>query len=147
MSWGDWMFEQISIFDLLQETESHFTAQIRRGSGFEGGRVRIYLTSCNLGVKELAAFMKDEYGIGGNSITFPDGQSGFADFRASGIELRVWKTQEVETHRWTEAAAEVKRLIYANEYLTAKDWEKVQEIREYFGEIPVPHPRMRVIPA
>ena len=109
--------------------------------------MRIYLTSCNLGVKELAAFMKDEYGIGGNSITFPDGQSGFADFRASGIELRVWKTQEVETHRWTEAAAEVKRLIYANEYLTAKDWEKVREIREYFGEIPVPHPRMRVIPA
>ena len=141
------MFEQISIFDLLQETESHFTAQIRRGSGFEGGRVRIYLTSCNLGVKELAAFMKDEYGIGGNSITFPDGQSGFADFRASGIELRVWKTQEVETHRWTEAAAEVKRLIYANEYLTAKDWEKVQEIREHFGEISVPYPRMRVIPA
>ena len=91
--------------------------------------------------------MKEEYGIGGNSITFPDGQDGFADYRASGIELRVWKTHGVEKHGWTEAAAEVKRLIYANEYLTAKDWEKVQEIREHFGEIPVPHPRMRVIPA
>ena len=141
------MIEQLSMFDLLQETESHFTAQIREGSGFENGRVRIYCASCSRGVKELAKFMKEEYGIGGNSITFPDGQDGFADYRASGIELRVWKTHGVEKHGWTEAAAEVKRLIYANEYLTAKDWEKVQEIREHFGEISVPYPRMRVIPA
>ena len=141
------MFEQLSMFDLLQDTESHFTAQIRRGSGFEGGMVRIYCASCNLGVKELAAFLKDEYGVGGNSITFPDGQSGFADYHPSGIELRVWKTHEVEKHKWTEAAAEVKRLIFANDYLTDKDWQKVQEIQQHFGNLPVPHPKMRVIPA
>ena len=142
------MMEQISIFDLLTEpVESHFTAQIRLGSGFEGGRVRIYCASCNLGVKELAVFMKDEYGVGGNSITFPDGQSGFADYHPAGIELRIWKTHEVEKHKWTEAATEVKRLIFANDYLDAKDWQKVEEIREYFGKLPVPHPRMRVIPA
>ena len=141
------MFEQISIFDLLQETESHFTAQIRRGSGFEGGRVRIYLASCNLGVKELAAFMKDEYGNGGNSIDFPDGQRGFADYRPAGIELRVWKTDAVEKHNWQDAAKEVKRLICSNDYLSEKDWQKVQEIQEHFGKLPVPHPRMRVIPA
>lgn len=141
------MFEQLSMFDLLQDTESHFTAQIRRGSGFEGGRVRIYCASCNLGVKELAAFLKEEYGVGGNSITFPDGQSGFADYHPAGIELRVWKTHEVEKHKWTEAAAEVKRLIFANDYLTDKDWQKVQEIQQHFGNLPVPHPRMRVIPA
>ena len=141
------MFEQLSMFDLLQETESHFTAQIRLGSGFEGGRVRIYCASCNLGVKELAAFLKEEYGVGGNSITFPDGQRGFADYHPSGIELRVWKTHEVEKHKWTDAAAEVKRLIFANDYLTDKDWQKVQEIQQHFGNLPVPHPRMRVIPA
>ena len=142
------MMEQISIFDLLAEPiESHFTAQIRRGSGFEGGRVRIYCASCNLGIKELAAFMKEEYGIGGNSITFPDGQSGFADYRPAGIELRVWKTNSVEKHNWQDAAKEVKRLIYANDYLDAKDWQKVEEIREYFGKLPISHPRMRVIPA
>jgi hypothetical protein len=142
------MFEQISIFDLLTEqTESHFTAQIRRGSGFENGRVRIYCASCNLGIKELAVFLKDEYGVGGNSITFPDGQSGFADYHPAGIELQVWKTHEVEKHKWTEAAAEVKRLILSNDYLTEKDWQSVEEILEHFGTIPIPHPRMRVIPA
>ena len=142
------MTEQISIFDLLSEpVESRFTAQIRKGSGFEGGRVRIYIASCIMGVKELAAFMRDEYGVGGNSITFPDGQIGFADHNHAGIELRVWKTHEIEKHKWTEAAAEVKRLIFANDYLTDKDWKKVQEIRDYFGSIPKPHPRMRVIPS
>lgn len=135
------------MFDLLQETESHFTAQIRKGSGFEGGRVRIYCASCSLGVKELAKFMKEEYGIGGNSITFPDGQSGFADYHPAGIELRVWKTHEVEKHKWTEAATEVKRLIFANDYLDATEWQNVEEIREHFGNLPVPRTRMRVIPA
>lgn len=139
---------QLSMFDLLGEkTESHFTAQIKRGSGFEGGRVRIYCASCSLGVKELAVYMKDEYGIGGNSITFPDGVSGFADYNPRGISLRVWKNHEVESHSWTEAAEEVKRLIMMDEYLDAKDRFKLQEIRKHFGELPVPHPRMRVIPA
>lgn len=108
--------------------------------------MRIYLASCNLGVKELAAFMKDEYGIGGNSITFPDGQSGFADYRPAGIELRVWKTQEVEKHNWQDAAKEVKRLICSNDYLNEKDWRKVHEVEEHFGKLPVPHPRISVIP-
>ena len=142
------MTEQISIFDLLDEQmESRFTAQIRKGSGFEGGRVRIYCASCRLGIKELAVFMKDEYGIVGNSINFPDGQIVFADYHPSGIELRVWKTHVVEKHKWTEAATEVKRLIFANDYLDEKDWQKVEEIREYFGKLPVPQPRMRIIPA
>jgi hypothetical protein len=142
------MTEQISIFDLLDEqTESHFTAQIRRGSGFEGGRVRIYCASCNLGVKELAKFMKDEYVVGGNSITFPDGQHGFADYNASGIQLRIFKMGVVEAHTWTEAATEAKRLIFANDYLDERDVRKVQSIREHFGNLPVPRPRMAVIPA
>ena len=142
------MIEQLSIFDLLEEkTESHFTAEIRRGSGFEGGRVRIYCASCHLGEKELAVFMKEEYGVGGGSITFPDGQRGFADYNASGIQLRVWKTNEVEKHRWTEAAREVKRLIAVNDYLDKKDWQKVQMIRDHYGSLPESHPRMAVIHA
>lgn len=142
------MIKQISIFDLLTEpVESHFTAQIRLGSGFEGGRVRIYCASCNMGLKELAVFMKDEYGTGGNSITFPDGQIGFADYHPAGIELRIWKTHDVEKYKWTEAAAEVKRLIFANDYLDVKNWQEVEKIRKYFGKLPVPHPRMHIIPA
>ena len=140
------MVEQISIIDILDHgTESHFTTQIRRGSGFEGGRVRIYCASCNLGVKELAVFMKEEYGNGGNSITFSDGQSGFADYSGTGIELRIWKTHDIEKHSWLDAAKEVKRLIFSEEYLDKKDEEKVWQVSRHYGKLPVPKPRMAML--
>ena len=41
------MWQQISMFDLL-ETESRLSAAVRRGSGFAGGKVRIYCASCQL---------------------------------------------------------------------------------------------------
>ena len=137
------MIDQISIFDLLQEHESRFTAECRRGSGYEGGRVRIYCASCNLGVKELAGFLKKEYGeYYGHSTTFPDGVRGFADYRANGMRLAVFKSDWSESHTWLEMAREIKRLIYSGDYLTEKDKAKVQEIAERLGDpIPLPYPK------
>lgn len=141
------MIDQISIFDLLEEHESRFTAECRRGSGYDGGRVRIYCASCNLGVKELAGFLKKEYGeYYGHSTTFPDGVRGFADYRANGMRLTVFKSDWSESHTWLEMAKEIKRLIYAGDYLTEKDEKKVQEIADHFGSsLPTPRPRIAVI--
>ena len=141
------MIDQISIFDLMQDTESRFTAECRHGSGYEGGRVRIYCASCNLGVKELADFLKEEYGCYyGHSTTFPDGERGFADYHASGMELWQFKSTWKERHSWQEMAKEIKRLIYSGEYLNEKDKAKVNEIADYFnGSLPVPNARMAVI--
>jgi hypothetical protein len=141
------MIEQISIFELLEPCESRFTSECRYGSGFEGGKVRIYLASLNMNVKELAAFLKNEYGVGGHSADFPDGGRGFADHNASGITICEWKSNVTEKHTWPEVAKEIKRLIAMNDYLSAKELAKVNEVAEYFGNLPVPHPRMRVIPA
>jgi hypothetical protein len=144
------MIEQISIFDLLEtkQTESRFTHECRHGSGYENGRVRIYCASCNLGVKELAEFLKEEYGGSyGHSTTFPDGVRGFADYRGNGMELWQFRSEWKERHSWQEMAKEIKRLIYSGEYLNEKEKAKVQEIAEHFGRLPVPHPRMAVIPA
>ena len=137
------MIDQISIFDLLQENESRFTDECRRGSGFDGGRVRIYCASLSLGVKELAGFLKDEYGeYYGHSTTFPDGVRGFADYRGKGMRLCVFKSDWQEEHTWLEMAREIKRLIYAGDYLTDKDEEKVRAIACYFDDmIPAPKPR------
>ena len=90
------MIDQISIFDLLEPCESRFTHECRSGSGFEGGRVRIYCASCNLGIKDLAVYLKDEYGVGGHSATFPDGTHGATDYNASGLTIRAWKSNETE---------------------------------------------------
>lgn len=119
------MIEQISMFELLEPpTESRFTAEIKCGSGFENGRVRIFCASCNLGAKALANFLREEYGIGGHLITFPDGARGFADYNSKGIALRVWKEKESEKHSYVEAAHEIKRLILRDEYLTEEEDRK-----------------------
>jgi hypothetical protein len=136
------------MFDLLNQIESRFTSECRHGSGYENGRVRIYCASCSLGIKELAVFLKEEYGsYYGHSTTFPDGVRGFADYSGKGMRLSQLKSDWFEVHSWLEMAREIKRLIYAGDYLTDKDEKKVEEIPEYFEKLPVPHPRMRVIPA
>ena len=142
------MMEQISIFDLLEtkETESRFTHECRCGSGFEGGKIRIYCASLNMSVKELAVFLKDEYGVGGHSADFPDGGRGFTDYNPKGLMIREWKTDITEKHTWPEVAREIKRLIARSDYLTDKEWAKVKEVCNG-GPAPIPRPRMAVIPA
>ena len=144
------MFEQISMFDLLNP-ESRFTSECRKGSGFENGRVRIYCASRHLGTKELAGFLKVEYGVGGWTADFPDGGRGSAMHNASGIEIREFKKQDVEKHNWNEVAKEIKRLIAMDNYLDQKDKQKIRELEnEYHGPVPINviHPRFRIeVPA
>ena len=137
------MTEQISIFELLEPCESRFTHECRRGSGFENGKIRIFCASLNMNVKELADYLKEEYGIGGHSADFPDVGSGFTDYNISGLIIREWKINRTEKHSWKEVALEVKRLIARNDYLTEKEFEKVQEVsRLNGGPAPVPVPRL-----
>ena len=144
------MIDQISIFDLLKEKESRFTDECRRGSGYEGGRVRIYCASCHLGVKEFAGFLKEEYGsYYGHSTTFPDGVRGFADYSGKGMKLSEFRSGWQEMHTWLEMAVEIKRLIFSDKYLSDKDREKVKEVTERLGglnglygaDLPKPEPR------
>ena len=139
------MFEQISMFELLQPCESRLTHELKRGSGFEGGKVRIYCAAMNTNVKEFAVYLKDEYGVGGHSADFPDGGRGFTDYNSTGLMIREWKSNQTEKHSWQEVAKEVKRLIVRNEYLTEKEWARVQEVSQMNGgPAPMPIPRVRI---
>ena len=139
------MFEQISMFELLNPVESRFTYECKRGSGFEDGRVRIYCASLNLDVKGLAAFCKKEYGIGGHSSDFPDGGRGFADHNAQGIIIHDWNEKTDEKHDWLEVAKEIKRLIAMNDYLTEKEYARVKFVsKRSEGIAPMPIPRVRI---
>lgn len=137
------MFEQISIFELLNPVESRFTSVVRHGSGFENGRVRIYCASVHFGLNDLARYLKEEYGIGGHTADFPDGGRGFADHNGSGLKICEWKNNVEEKHSWLEVAREVKRLIAAENYLDEKDKTRLERVRAEYGEIPVPVPRTR----
>lgn len=134
--------EQISIFEMLEPCESRFTAEIKCGSGVENSRVRIFCASCHLDVPDLAKFLKEEYGYGGHTFTFPDGERGVADHTPNGIELRMFGEARSEKHSYTEAAREVKRLILRGEYLRDEDQAKLQRVLEHTGgAIPLPVPR------
>jgi hypothetical protein len=138
------MEEQITMFDLLEpvKMETRFEHELKRGSGIEDGKVRIYAAAINLDNKELADFLKKEYGIGGHSTTFPDGKTGFTDYNTSGILMREWKSDKVEKHNWNECAKEVRRLIIRGEYLNEKEFAKVQEVANANeGRLPHPVPR------
>lgn len=138
------MMEQISIFDLLgPQTESRFTSEVKKGSGFTNGKIRIYCASLNMNGKELARFLSDEYGVGGHSADFPDGGRGFTDYNSKGLMIREWKSDVTERYSWLQVAQEVKKLISRNEYLTAKEWAKVREVCGS-GPAPVPMARMAI---
>ena len=145
------MFEQISMFELLNPIESRFTSECRKGSGFENGRVRIYCASRHLGTKELAGFLKVEYGIGGHTSDFPDGSRGSAMHNASGIEIREFRKPDVEKHNWNEVAKEIKRLIAMDDYLTAKEKIMVKQLEDHHhGPVPINeiHPHFKIgVPA
>ena len=141
------MFEQISIFDILNPIESRFTYECRRGSGFENGWVRIYCASRHLGIKDFAGFLKIEYGIGGHTSDFPDGVRGSAMHNASGIQIREFRSSQEESHTWQEVAKEIKRLIAMDDYLTVKEKQKVRDLEnKYHGPVPLNeiHPRFRI---
>ena len=139
------MFEQISMFELLQPCESRFTHEVKRGSGFEGGKVRIYCAAMNTNVKQFAVYLKDEYGVGGHSADFPDGGRGFTDYNSTGLMIREWKSNQTEKHSWQEVAKEVIRLIVNGDYLNEKEWSRVQEISQQTGgPLPMPHARIKL---
>ena len=136
------MFEQISMFEMLQP-ENRFTHELKRGSGFEGGKVRIYCAAMNMNIKDFAVYLKDEYGVGGHSADFPDGGCGFTDYNSKGLTIREWKSRQEEKYSWQEVAREIKRLIVHNEYLTDKEWSRVQVVSKLNGG-PLPKPMARI---
>lgn len=138
------MYHQISVYDLLKEPEpqNRFVAVLKRGSGFAGGKVRIYAASKT--VSDFKRFLQEEYGIGGHSVDYRDGGTGFVDYNSRGLILREWKTDWQEKKTWAEAEKEIRELIDRWEYLTDKEWATVGEIkRRHGGILPAPAPRLR----
>jgi len=123
---------QISLFD--EEPLSWFEENLQRGSGFADGKIRLYIASFAMDDAEFAEYCKREYGIGGWSI---DG--GFLDHNSKGIVLRIWKTDYVEMYNWTYVAKGIKKLISIDKYLTDKEKEKIEQIKERNGGVlPMP---------
>ena len=98
-------------------------AVLARGSGVHEGKLRIFEQyALGQSEKENAAFLKQEYGIGG---TYPaltiDGQNISEDHDGSGIRLRVGMSGPIKKITWSEAAKRIGRLISDGRYLNEQE--------------------------
>ncbi|MGB3368174.1 MAG: class I SAM-dependent methyltransferase, partial [Acidaminobacteraceae bacterium] len=89
---------------------------ILRGSGFQNGKQRIIdFFADNHTAKEKADFLKDEYGIGGSSMTMSDTISGFLNYDSKGIKIDVYHHEAIKLS-WSKVAGHIDVLIASGEY-------------------------------
>ena len=133
--------EQIEQIDRRAETDKvsafSFSGEdialaLASGSGFAHGKERIaaYFEE-NHTPKERAEFLKNEYGIGGQTWTFLDGSHGFLEYNARGIQLRSYPEGQEQGFSWSDAAKRIGVLIAAGKYLDEPSEE--EPIWEYNG--------------
>ena len=106
--------EQVSAFSF---SEADWRAALASGSGFENGKARIIAYYAeNHSTKERTAFLKQEYGTGGQSWTFQDGSNGFLDYDASGVKLRSYPKGQEQRLKWSEVEKRIHVLIATGQY-------------------------------
>ena len=114
-------------------TQDEIDGDIRRGSGFERGKERIFkYFSENHDKKEQAEFLKHEFGIGGRSHVL--GHDNFNENHdAKGIRLDKGNIMEPETSvviKWPEVAERVRIMIRNETYLTPEEMEQYEKEQE-----------------
>ena len=110
-------------------TEDEIDHALDRGSGVEGGKGRIYeyFTADHTG-KEKAAFLKDEYGIGGRSHAVSGASHSGENHDSRGITLKKADCANVELS-WTKVAARIDALIQKDRLLSPREKERYAQLQ------------------
>ena len=96
----------------------------RHGSGFMGGKQRImalYQTQPDRSLRAKA--LAKEYGIGGHSHDFLDGNSGFVNHDWKGLEFDHYPEHQKITLKWAQVEQYIDLMIQSDRYLTDKEKE------------------------
>lgn len=108
---------------------------LRRGSGFQNGKLRIFLYYQQTHpLQARAAFLKKEYGIGGGSHVFANGQKGNIWYDGKGLCISQdsgsafsnpdWRIS------WRKAAQRIGELIAQGQYLTEGEQAQLAQYQE-----------------
>ena len=108
---------------------------LRRGSGFQNGKLRIFLYYQQTHpLPARAAFLKKEYGIGGGSHVFANGQKGNIWYDGKGLCISQdsgsafsnpdWRIS------WRKAAQRIGELIAQGQYLTEGEQAQLAQCQE-----------------
>ncbi len=129
-------------------SEEEIERVLRRGSGFAGGKIRIYAMYQQQGdAKARADFLKNEYGTGGSSYTFDDGSHGFVDYDAKGLFIRSYGHDKEVRLKWMEVDKRLEAIVDRGEYLSEKELAQYQQIEaDFAGDVPMPSPAHRFPP-
>ena len=99
-------------------TEDEIAASLANGSGFEGGKTRIYeFFQTSHTPKENADFLKKEYGIGGHTHAVSRESGSYEDHGSKGITLKKAGCADVQMN-WNKVASRIAELIRMNRYFT-----------------------------
>ena len=99
-------------------TEDEISASLANGSGFEGGKTRIYeFFQTPHAPKESADFLKKEYGIGGRTHAVSRESGSYEDHGSKGIVLKKNGCADIQMN-WNKVASRISELIRLNRYLT-----------------------------
>ena len=111
-------------------TEDEIAESLSGGSGMEGGKLRIYeYFSANHTPKELADFLKEEYGTGGHSHAVSGATHSGEDHSAKGLSLKKENCTEIQL-KWGDVAKRITDLIRKDRYLTPLEQEKYRAIHD-----------------
>ena len=112
------------------------------GSGFCEGRFRIqkfFSATVLPTVKEQADWLKKEYGIGGRTWDFRDGERGFLDYDAKGLRIKRYASDNAPDYfrllPWNEVARRLHLLVHNDKYLDENNkqgyekWEAEQQAK------------------
>ena len=85
-------------------------------------------------IDEAVRFLKNEYGIGGHSQTFLNGESGFVNHDAKGLSFEVFKKNVSHLISWKAVDAHLRLLIANDHYLTDKEKEGLPAYEQELSE-------------
>ncbi|MCD8368138.1 MAG: SNF2-related protein [Clostridiales bacterium] len=126
-------------------TEDELDEALSYGSMVSGGKERIYtFFSEPHTTREQAAFLREEYGIGGHSGAFSNKRHSYEQHDSKGIKLEKNGCATV-TLTWNAAAKRVAALIKADRYLTEEEKAQLQQEQvpvEPVTEVPAPEPQL-----
>lgn len=126
------MFEELP--DLMDADAAEVREVLRRGSGFEGGCLRIYAAERLLDPERFVEFLKDEFGTGGHSIT-----GGFCNYNGRKLTIEHWKQgNKRKEYTWKNIAYIYREMISIGSWPDAEVKELYAEARKAGKGAPAP---------
>lgn len=111
-------------------TDDEINADMTRGSGFAGGKARIYeYWQEPYSTQERATFLKQEFGIGGHSHACSGATHSGQDHDAKGIRYQKSGCDQVQMS-WTQVAQRMDSLMKKGRYLTVEEETERQKIED-----------------